>query len=246
MSFKIVPAVEHDIARLSRIHVDACAVDNAISLYFTNTKEFEVRVTEMLRGQIGHASWTHMKAVDVASGEIAAWASWTLLNDDPEGDFEKILDAPENSAGSNGDPALRSELQAKESGKPTEFEFPSGLGTFVRAETGKFFGSWMGRERHFQLRALFTDKKFERSGMGTALVKFGNDLADSQQLPILTQASPFGFPIYAANSFRVIGSLDVDLRDWAPNAKGNDRGWGNYRYRFMLREPIAKASATSC
>lgn len=29
--------------------------------------------------------------------------------------------------------------------------------------------------------------------------------------------------------------LDVDLRKWAPKAGGDDKGYGNYRFRYMLR-----------
>ena len=90
-----------------------------------------------------------------------------------------------------------------------------------------------------QIKALFTEPKSQRRGMGNALVRYGNGVADGRGLPVLCQASPFGFPVYAANGFEVVGHLDVDLRDWAPYGRGNDRGWGNYRYRYMLRMPLA-------
>ncbi|THV51054.1 hypothetical protein BGAL_0125g00100 [Botrytis galanthina] len=31
--------------------------------------------------------------------------------------------------------------------------------------------------------------------------------------------------------------LDIDLREWAPSAKGNDKGYGNYKFRYMQRLP---------
>ena len=73
--------------------------------------------------------------------------------------------------------------------------------------------------------------------MGTALVKYGNQLADQVGLPIFLQASPFGYPIYAKHDIETVQDLDVDLREWAPGAKSNDKGYGNYRFRYMLRLP---------
>lgn len=86
-------------------------------------------------------------------------------------------------------------------------------------------------------KALFTEPSFQRQGMGNALVKYGNQLADQVSLPIFLQASPFGYPIYARHNFETVQYLDVDLREWAPSAKSNDKGYGNYRFRYMLRLP---------
>jgi len=70
--------------------------------------------------------------------------------------------------------------------------------------------------RHIALRALFTDNTPRRRGMGNATIRYGNKPA--------MWASPVGYPRYSANQFKVISSLDIDLREWAPDAKGNDKG----------------------
>ena len=86
-------------------------------------------------------------------------------------------------------------------------------------------------------KALFTEPFFQRRGMGNALVEYGAQLADGKGLPTFLQGSPFGFPVYTNHGFETVQYLDVDLREWAPNAKGGDRGYGNYRSRYMLRLP---------
>ncbi|KAF7893544.1 uncharacterized protein EAF02_001082 [Botrytis sinoallii] len=73
--------------------------------------------------------------------------------------------------------------------------------------------------------------------MGNALVEHGNKLADKKGLPIFMQASPFGFPFHTKHGFETVQCLDVDFREWAPNAKGNDKGYGNYKFRYMQRRP---------
>jgi len=69
--------------------------------------------------------------------------------------------------------------------------------------------------QHIALRALFKENPYRRRGMGIATIRYRNKLA--------MWASPFGYPRYSANQFKVISSLDIDLRDWAPDAKGNDK-----------------------
>lgn len=73
--------------------------------------------------------------------------------------------------------------------------------------------------------------------MGSALVKYGNQLADKAGLPIFLQGSPYGFPVYTKHGFETVQYLDVDLREWAPKATLNDKGYGNYRFRYMMRLP---------
>ena len=73
--------------------------------------------------------------------------------------------------------------------------------------------------------------------MGSALVKYGNQLADQARLPILLQASRVAYPMYAKHDFETDQYLDVDLREWVPGGKSNDKGYGNYRYRYVLRLP---------
>ena len=66
---------------------------------------------------------------------------------------------------------------------------------------------------------------------------YGNRLADEAGLPIFLHASAYGYPIYAKHGFETVQHLDVDLRMWAPGAEQGDRGYGNYRFRYMVRLP---------
>ncbi len=73
--------------------------------------------------------------------------------------------------------------------------------------------------------------------MGSALVAYGNQIADEQELPVFLQASPSGFPLYGKGGFETVKWLDVDLREWAKGAESGERGFGNYRFRYMVRLP---------
>ena len=64
-------------------------------------------------------------------------------------------------------------------------------------------------------------------------------LANRANLTIFLQGSPVGYPLYKKHGFEIVNHLDVDLREWAPGAKRNDKGYGNHRFRYMLRLPRA-------
>ncbi|TGO24599.1 hypothetical protein BPAE_0099g00350 [Botrytis paeoniae] len=222
-SFELAPATRADIPRLAYIHVVACLPDNAFALYFDNLKVFEQRVTDMLEGQVGDPNWQHIKVVDKDTDEITAWASWNTPTD------AEIREQDEKAA---------TKILASTKGLAKgEFDFPPGLPMFVQADTDRWLERWTKGHRHILCKAVFTEPTFQRRGMGNALVVYGNRLADKKGLPIFMQASPFGFPLYTKHGFETVQCLDVDLRKWAPNAKGNDKGYGNYKFRYMQRLP---------
>jgi GNAT superfamily N-acetyltransferase len=223
-TFDLLSATREDIPRLAHIHVGACLPDNTFKLYFSTPKGFEKRVTEMLEGQVGDPTWQHIKAIDKKTGELAAWASWNTPTD------AQIRERDEKAA------AEKVESEKGKLGKG-EFDFPPGLPMFVQADTDKWLEKWTKGQRHMQCKALFTDPSFQGQGMGNALVEYGNRVADEAGLPIFLQGSPYGYPIYEKHGFETVQYLDVDLREWAPGAKGNDRGFGNYRFRYMVRLP---------
>ncbi|KAI4217573.1 MAG: hypothetical protein LQ351_000169 [Letrouitia transgressa] len=229
-TFTLTPADRNDIGRLAHIHVVACLPDNAFRLYFATEAEFEKRVTEMLEAQVGDPTWQHIKAVDKKTGTLAAWASWNIPTD------TQVRERDEKAA---------TKIVDKDKGVGKgEFDFPPGLPTYVQEDTDKWLERWTRTTRHMLCKALFTEPSFQRQGMGNALVSYGNQLADQACLPIFLQGSPYGYPIYAKHGFETVQYLDVDLTKWAPGAESQDKGFGNYRFRYMMRLPrtLPKAS----
>jgi GNAT superfamily N-acetyltransferase len=226
-TFDLIPAERTDIQRLAHIHVVACLPDNAFALYFASPAEFEKRVIEMLEGQVGDPTWKHIKAINKKTGELAAWASWNTPTDAQISSRDKSVVTAEKAADSE-------KIKHLDKG---EFDFPPGLPLYVQQDTDKWLNKWTRGKRHILCKALFTEPSFQGQGMGNALVEYGNQLADQAGLPVFLQGSPFGYPIYSKHGFEIVQYLDMDLREWAPNAKGNDRGYGNYRFRYMLRLP---------
>ena len=61
-----------------------------------------------------------------------------------------------------------------------------------------------------QCKALLKKPSSQCQGMGSALVEYGNHLADKAGMPIFPLASPYGYPVYEKHSFETVQSLDVD------------------------------------
>ncbi|TVY17420.1 hypothetical protein LARI1_G005969 [Lachnellula arida] len=197
-SFQLLPAERNDIPRLAQINIAACLPDIAFSLYFPTRQEFEQGIIDALKLQLGDPTWLHIKAVDKATGAIGGWASWNTLTD------EQIRERDAKIA--NGS------------------DFPPGLSGHVARETDKLLGQHNGKQRYMRCKALFIDPSFQKQGIGKALIEYGNGVADREHLPLFLQATPFGFPLYVKGGFEMVDELDIDLRDWAPGGKGNDRG----------------------
>jgi GNAT superfamily N-acetyltransferase len=224
-TFDILLAERADIPRLAYIHVVSCITDNAFKLYFDSNEEFTKPVAEMLEGQIGDPTWHHVKAVDRESGTLAAWASWQMPSDQQVRERDAKL--------KNG---VQSAIPSQGTAKG-EFDFPPGLAVHVKTDVDRFVNSWTWNRRHVLLKALFTDPPFQRRGMGTAMVRYGNERADRDVLPIILHASAYGWPIYMKQGFKTVHHLDIDLARWAPGAEGGDKGYENYRFRYMIRLP---------
>ena len=223
-TFELLPVERQDIPTLAHIAMAACLSDNAFRLCFPIPEDFPGHVIKMLGDQVGDSTWQHTKVVVKNTGEVAAWASWNTPTN------AQIREQDETSAAKVEDPEPGSELGG--------FGSPAELLTCMQESTDRWLKKWTRGKRHIICKALYTEPSFQRQGIGNALVKSGNQLADQESLPIFVQAMPFGHPVYAKHGFETVERLDVDLARVVPNAKLYDKGYGNYRLRFMLRLPL--------
>jgi len=86
--------------------------------------------------------------------------------------------------------------------------------------------------------------KFQGTGVGSALLKWGTDEADKAGVFAWVHSSEMGSNAYRKAGFEVIGTLDIDLDEWAvapPDeepAEGEEVAkWGHYVLRWMKRLP---------
>ena len=70
-----------------------------------------------------------------------------------------------------------------------------------------------------------------------ALARVGAGLADRAGTYMWVHSSEAGYRAYAKAGFEVMGTLDVDLDEWAPAGPVEGGLWGHYLIRWMKRMP---------
>lgn len=70
--------------------------------------------------------------------------------------------------------------------------------------------------RSIVIMGLAVDPAHHRRGIGTALLEWAGELADNAGTYMWVHSSEAGYRAYARAGFEVVGTLDVDLDEWAP------------------------------
>jgi GNAT superfamily N-acetyltransferase len=83
------------------------------------------------------------------------------------------------------------------------------------------------------------DPAHHRRGVGGALLAWAAGLADAAGVHMWVHSSEAGWRAYARAGFEVVGTLDVDLDEWAPGPPAEGGRWGHYVMRWMKRMPRA-------
>jgi hypothetical protein len=231
----LLPALKSDIHELARIEVEALSSNLLFRLYFSDPTKFYRSLVASLEQLLEEAEcqcWIVKAVTD--EGELMGWGAWCLRPADlrskecdpkPFQSWMMVKPEEEKSVG-GGD------------GKGGLAIFPSvaGLPQYVHDCTRTVLDDWMLGRRHLLLNALFTKPEYRRRGVGTAILKWGNEKADRRGLPCFLQSTPEGHGLYRREGWKNVGQLDVDLRDWVRGG-GEGMGWGTYRIGWLVRLP---------
>lgn len=86
--------------------------------------------------------------------------------------------------------------------------------------------------------SLCVAPKWQSQGVGSALLRWGTERADAAGVFIWVHSSAGAWPMYAKHGFETVGTLDVDLDEYAPAPAPDQEGkWGHYEFRYMKRLP---------
>jgi ribosomal protein S18 acetylase RimI-like enzyme len=65
-----------------------------------------------------------------------------------------------------------------------------------------------------------------RLGAGSALLRWGAELADRERLPIWLEATATGYPLYRRFGFEVVDTLDLNVSERWGATRRADEDWG--------------------
>jgi ribosomal protein S18 acetylase RimI-like enzyme len=233
---KLTTATLADLPNLLKVHTAAFRSDQFSNLMLLNRDEsaHERLMTKSIEFFLSQPDTKLVQAID-PDGQMLGWSCW-VIKDQKEEDRD--------SAKNMSSEPIRADQKAAPEKKPQESQ-PTDptrvLGGLMREDMVRRESQQMGNKKYVVLQALATNPKHQGQGIGTRLVQWGAEMADSEQLPCWAHASPASYSLYERAGFQELGRSDYNLAEWAPGGKEGNRGWGTYTFRYMMRPPAGKA-----
>jgi len=226
-----------DIPLLAKISGDSFVADRHTQMKALGEKPYvmEDEAIKDIPRYLDSKNVVCMKAVDETTGKPVGWASWGFrgfaVDEIPRGDPGlKAAAASEESAATKKD-----EVQAQSNDSIAR----------LTAMTDADMSHWMGILMPPGARCMFVVSltvapTAQSQGVGSSLLKWGTDLADRFGVYMWVHSSEAAWRAYSKHGFEIVGTLDVDLDDWAPGPppdEGEGAMWGHYVFRYMKRMP---------
>ena len=225
----LLPAEPADISALAALQIAAYRFDLDTRLIVASDATFKEVAVSMVQGQIVSPEYLIMKAVHPENGDIMGWGSWKFVHY-PEIDAKVRQQA--EAASTTNDPTGSESMPEQAESDPS-----SSLGSSNERCLRKVMNSWMGERQFLLLTMLVTEPRYQRRGVGSALVRWGNAKADADNVPSFLEGSPFAYKLYLKCGWKLVEKHDVDLREWTPYGKRYDMGYGIYSHYYMIRLP---------
>jgi GNAT superfamily N-acetyltransferase len=243
-----------DVPEVGQISRDAFVDDRQTQMKNLGSEPYDMKQITMdsLPGLLHNPRCIAIKAVDNESGEIMGVCNWGFRGFKPE-EMPKVqgkplpLDKPAETATDSKDSNDQQDEKKQQhatDGKGKEHlkeEEETDPITRLQAMTGADLEAWMEEVMPEGTRCLFivglsVSPKYQGRGVGSALLRWGTDICDSEGVFAWVHSSEPAWPMYGKCGFQVIRCLDVDLDEYAPVPppnEGPNAKWGHYVFRYM-------------
>lgn len=224
LKHKILPATRSDIPKLVAVYIAAESSNVLTFSMHQDQHEWAKETTELIEKEFDNPEYMFMKVLDGETGEIGGLGFWNMGS--PRSGRVQSSSAEHGVFGGGQVLAVTEEKEL------------TPLQKYLQAKMQGFAKSWMVETRNLYLGLLMTDPKYQRRGIGTAMLNWGHERADKEKVPMFLIATPVGHGLYQHVGWKDIAEpIEVDLREWVEGGKGGDQGWGDYRFYPMLRLP---------
>lgn len=190
-----------------------------------------------------------LEAVNANTGNAVGWCCWGFRGFEPS--ETSTLGLEQQGESDISKPSVQDDTtESQQSEEETEEE--SGVnqkeGDSVKKleeMTDAEMKHWMERlmppgSKCMFVATLSVSPEFHGRGVGSALLKWGTETADRFGVFSWVHSSESAWTMYAKHGFDVVGTLDIDLDEWAPGPpkeEGPGAVWGHYVFRYMKRLP---------
>ena len=206
---------------------------------------------EMFNSEVASPNCRVLKAVHKETGELMGWCCWGFRG------FEaaEVPPLPANDVNDQGYMTTEPEelhktisadkssekLPKKESTKDAE---ETCLEKLTRYDmTHRMEVLMLEGAKCMFIVTLSVSPEWQSRGVASAFLKWGAEKADEAGVFCWVHSSESAWTTYAKVGFEVIGTLDIDLDEYAvgpPPSKeleGSEGKWGHYIFRYMKRLP---------
>lgn len=252
MSPTIIPATYDDIPVLARIAGESFQTDRHTQLKALGKEPYHLEnvFSGFLPNCIDSERSVLVKAVD-AHGEIVGFCAWGFrgLGRDEVPLFEEkqrtVKEREILREQSSVDHKGVDETEVKKASPDLAEEAEDDPIKRLEALTNANMEEWMQKlmpegTRCMYIISLIVASKYQRQGVGSALLRWGTEFADEKRLFIWVHSSEGGLALYLKAGFQQIGSLEVDLDEYAscpPPVEVGGEKWGHYIFTYMKYQP---------
>jgi ribosomal protein S18 acetylase RimI-like enzyme len=246
--FSIQLASAEDAPLLGKISGDSFLTDRHTQMKGLGKDPYnlEKSMTGYIAQQVLSPKTVLLKAVDNGTGEIAGWVLWSFRGFTVEETAEIRGAVPH--ANNNSTSTMKSLVQSRDKDKPSQTKKDRDIVEDdpikqLEKMTDADMESWMSKlmpegTKCMYVGSLCVAPKWQSKGVGSALLQWGTKTADAAGVFIWVHSSADAWQMYEKYGFKVVGTLDVDLDQYAPAPAPNNGGkWGHYVFRYMKREP---------
>ncbi|KAK9236292.1 acyl-CoA N-acyltransferase [Lipomyces kononenkoae] len=258
----IQPASLADVPAMARISKDSFVEDRHTQMKGLGKVPYDMEkvFSSALPHFLNAPHQVVRKAVDKDTGEIMGWIAWGFRGFTPEEmarisgkspETEKEIEAStqvSTEPESNVSKEQATRATAGGEGGPNGKHDASGDDSISRLEamTDADMKHWMEKlmpegARCMYVVSLAVAPKWQSRGVGSALMQWGTAQADAAGVFAWVHSSEHAWQMYSKHGFEVVGTLDVDLDEYAPGPPpvelGGDGKWGHYVFRYMKRLP---------
>lgn len=246
INVSIEPLNYADIEACAQIAADSFAVDPHTIVKQLGRDGYDM--AEIFRNifltNLERKTVIHVKAVDQDTGKIVGHGGWAFRGADPATIPWK--------APSDAKPAMEEKAtKPQEEPKPASKEENGGRIDELHALEDADMQHWMKEMIPSTAPCIFiaglqVAPEYQSKGVGSALIKHGNSIADQVGLPVYVHSSDQAWKAYAKFGFTTMKELDIDLDKYAPRPPRDDEPvmgekgkWGHYAIRYMVRTRAA-------
>ncbi|KAK9385141.1 hypothetical protein V1515DRAFT_609017 [Lipomyces mesembrius] len=186
-----------------------------------------------------------LKATDNTTGKIVGWVCWGFHGYQKQGEpISEVKGANRRGEDSEQD-SEKSKAEGSRQSQPKVDSEHSGQTPIQRLEsiTNQDMMRWQkilmpDGTKCMIIVAIAVSPAYQCHGVGSALIRWGTEKADADGVFCWVHASEAGHKVFAREGFKEVGTLEVDLDEFAPAPREDEDGngeWGRYTFRYMRR-----------